>query len=93
MSSEKAPKMAPQIRPVQAREFTGVKRSDDAKCHVSELDDELAAMWTIAELLAARSVEARGRILRWLTDRWKAKDVVCVERHGQLVAGSLANSG
>ncbi|MER5322271.1 hypothetical protein [Streptosporangium roseum] len=39
-------------------------------------------------LLAVRSVEARGRILRWLSDRWETADVVCAERHGHPVAGS-----
>ncbi|WP_327591397.1 hypothetical protein OHA25_60720 (plasmid) [Nonomuraea sp. NBC_00507] len=60
------------------------------RCHVSELDDELEATRQIASILTARSVEARGRILRHLYDRWQTADVPCAQRHVANGAGSAS---
>jgi len=90
--------MALRIKTMVARETAEslpgeLDETSGTHCHVAEMDDELVAIRLISTVLAERSVEARGRILRFLADRWETADVLCAERHGHSVAGASSSGG
>ncbi|MFF5112135.1 hypothetical protein [Streptosporangium sp. NPDC000509] len=93
MTSAKTHAMALRIKSMVAQEAAEslpgeLNEISGTHCHVAEIDDELVAIRLISKVLAERSVEARGRILRYLSDRWETADVPCAERHGHSVAGA-----